>query len=368
MAFSDDDDNDDDDFDFDSSGSDSDTGKGKSKTNQSNNKKKRAVETKKRSSTATTTKQPTAKKVSLPSNVPVSFTPPNNITAALTPGSHLADCNGSDIHLARGAARIPSSHVIAPPPKQVGKGGKTKHRYLIVWPGVLSLHKNRRVNNSTTTSGSNGNSNDEEEGEEEKKTEDNDKEKQENGGDNDDNDDDDDDKSEDENPTTTNATTSVVTTSGGSKETTLGTLQGLDTEAPTLTIPFGDDNDTSYMTFAGRKIQSSSKFMMLSCNKKGTVKWKVRTNERKKWQCHACTVLDVCRVVAGDETLSIDLWRDDLTIFTMRLYYHYHSSFRSTDRTFSPLSLSLEMRPFTGHPYPNPSSVLLNKKTKQQPR
>ena len=144
----------------------------------------------------------------LPGNVPLGTKYKDYSTSRLTPGSTLLECNGSDIHLGRGAAAVPTTNTIAPPPKQQGKSSKTKHRYLIVWPGMLSLNPKRK---SATNDG--------------------------------------------EDPK-------------------LGKLEGLDTDHPTLKIPFGGGKE-GHLAFVGRKVPSSSKFMMLNCSKKGSVVVKV---------------------------------------------------------------------------------------------
>jgi hypothetical protein len=205
----------------------------------------------------------------------------------LTPGSHLQACNGSDIHLARGAIAPSSNFPVMPPPKH-GKAAKTKHRYLIVWPGVLSLNPHRAELQKNNGSDEISKKEDPEDAEEATANVDKeDKAAEEAAEDEDMNDDDmndnDNDKNgqeetndtanEEENDKKTSATsTSVVASSSGSAATCLGTLEGLDTDKPTLKIPFPNGQS---MTFAGRKVESSSKFMLLTCSKKGSVTCKV---------------------------------------------------------------------------------------------
>ena len=159
----------------------------------------------------------------------------------LRPSSNLSVCNGSDIQLLRGATKIPSaaSIVVAPPPKHIGKTGKTKHRFLLVWPGILSV--NARRNNQILST--------KEETEKE------------------------------------SAHLKSYLEDKEPNHTTLGIIQDLCTDTPALKIPFGPSLSTSllsqkidgnfYLTFQGEKMESSSKFMMLSCNRKGNVTIKV---------------------------------------------------------------------------------------------
>ena len=183
----------------------------------------------------------------------------------LTPGAVLQSCNGSDIHTAHGATCKTTSEtlMVPPPPPKGGKGSKTKHKFLIVLPGMLSLNSDRKQHDS-------------------KKKEDNGNDEDEENSDNDNSDEDEEEKKSDRasmtgDSTAAKSTKSTTTAAAGA---TLGKLHGLDTDTPTLRIPMpsgGNNGDSAVaeLTLVGKKIDSSSKFMMLSCNKKGEVACKV---------------------------------------------------------------------------------------------
>lgn len=199
----------------------------------------------------------------------------------LTPGSHLQACNGTDIHLVRGAAAPSSSVAVMPPPKH-GKPAKTKHRYLIVWPGIVSLNPHRAAATTAANAAVANNDNNtmgredtKEEEEEEEETKDNSNDNNTSDNDIDVDEEEEEDKKSAKSGTAATNNTSVVASNSGTATTSLGTLEGLDTDNPTLKIPF----PSGVMTFAGRKIQSSSKYMLLTCSKKGTVTCKVSRGE-----------------------------------------------------------------------------------------
>lgn len=213
----------------------------------------------------------------------------NNDMPKLTPGAILQACNGSDIHLARGAASVTatSNSIIVQAPTKGGKGSKTKHRFLIMLPGMLSIHHRRPQQQQPKANNNNSNSGD------------NDKDEGDDGGDDDDeeedykDDDDDDEEEKKSEDNKSSAAASAATSTNKSSTTTtsttntLGTLHDLDTDKPTLRIPMpsssgSGSSDQEYLTFVGKKLNSSSKFMLLSCNKKGSVSCKVRTVMLKK--------------------------------------------------------------------------------------
>jgi hypothetical protein len=164
------------------------------------------------------------------------------------PGPCLQACNGSDIQLARGASSRPN----------LAKG---KGRYLIVLPGMMSLKPQAKATTTctpvkdATPEASQGET---------------------------------DDLSETEEPDAEQAkpitAASLDTADDAQKEkpkrpmpakgVTLGKIEHLQTDHPVLKVPFEDGRT---MVFQGKKMDSSSKFMMFNCkSSKGSVTCKVR--------------------------------------------------------------------------------------------
>ena len=228
-------------------------------TNGSSSGKKNPLPIKVMRRPATTTKPNTKKKKTivvpeLPNDWPVSSRRqvfPMN-ASALAPGTLLQNhCNGQDIHLARNAVGRPNLT-------------KEKGKYLIILPGNLSLKsaatatttatKNNVIKNNNTNSNDNENDDDEEEN----NNNNNNKQQQ--------------DLSQSSNKSNSNTTTTTTTTT-----TSFGKINDLDTDNPKLVVPFSSSSTNKLLIFPGKKIELTTKYIMLSCStkKNGSVACKV---------------------------------------------------------------------------------------------
>jgi hypothetical protein len=221
----------------------------------------------------------------LSKNLPVTSKPPILPTnaSALRPGSLLQQiCNGQDIQLSRSAVVTPNIE-------------KEKGKYLLIFPGMFSFNKLT----STTTTTTKKAAATEEEAEVEVEADDGDgdlkpksvntattKQKNDNDDDDDDADDDDDDDDDDgdedsplkDTTTTTTTTKKKVSATIATTPTqihSLGRVEGLRSDIPTFKIPFADIQKD--LIFPGRKVQTTSKYLIMSCSNKknGTVQCKV---------------------------------------------------------------------------------------------
>jgi hypothetical protein len=165
--------------------------------------------------------------------------------ATLQPGPCLQACNGSDVQLARGASSRPN----------LAKG---KGRYLIILPGIMSLKPRAKATKTpakdATQDASQGGTDDFPETERP--------------------------DAEQAKPIATSLDPVDDTQDEKSKRpppakgVTLGKIENLQTDNPVLKVPFEDGRT---MVFHGKKIDSSSKFMMLHCKgSKGSVTCTVR--------------------------------------------------------------------------------------------
>lgn len=159
----------------------------------------------------------------LPSDWPVATQPPAfpPKASALRPGSLLQQtCSGNDIQLARAACVVPNFD-------------KQKGKFLLVFPGNFSF------GNIPETTTSNAES--------DKTTE----VKQE-------------------------ETTATKKSPAEASVATMGRIEGLKTSTPTFRVPFPHLQKS--LVFAGKKIETTSKFLALSCSNKksGTIQCKVR--------------------------------------------------------------------------------------------
>jgi hypothetical protein len=221
----------------------------------------------------------------LPADWPVSSYPvtyPND-ASALRPGSLLQHkCSGRDIHLPRSAVTAPNID-------------KEKGKFLLILPGVMSFHKKppSATRNGTTNSTANVPKDDDnkKDKEEEGKDNDTDDDDDDNDDDNDDNDDvivlDEDEEEEGKERSTTKGGEALSSqeqqTSSSKKQsqpqpqppTSLGKVEGLRTDHPTFTIPF--PHLRKNLVFPGKKVTTSSKYIMLACSnkQKGSVQCKV---------------------------------------------------------------------------------------------
>jgi hypothetical protein len=222
---------------------------------------------------------------SFPKDWPVRTSPPNTNNAvnasAIAPGSLLLQqCTGTDIQLARASQDEPNL-------------AKEKGRYLIILPGILSFKAAQAAQQRTTTATAtaaaaalllDNNNNNNKAG----SAKDDNGEEIINETNKDSGDDDDDDENDTKPPaksTTTAGATAAKTTTNSTTTTTetqlplpvsLGRLQGMATDTPVLRVPFPNIGKT--LVFQGKKVQTSSKFMMLTCDsrRQGSVTCKVR--------------------------------------------------------------------------------------------
>ena len=229
----------------------------------------------------------------LPSDWPVSSQQPTYNPAdasALCPGSLLQHkCSGRDIHLPRSAVTAPNID-------------KEKGKFLLILPGMMSFHKKKPPPSTTTSSAAGSTKGDDVE-------DDNDNDKNDDSDVillDDDNDDDEDDGEEggggggtksQKNPSSKKqqASTSTTTTTT-TLPSSLGKLDGLRTDHPTLSIPFPQLRKK--LIFPGKKVPTSSKYIMLSCSnkQKGSVQCKVCFGECHTRQilCIFCECVSVC--------------------------------------------------------------------------
>jgi hypothetical protein len=147
----------------------------------------------------------------------------------------LEACNGSDIQLARGASTRPN----------LAKG---RGRYLIILPGIMSLKSRSKQikperENDSKAAVAKAKQNDEDDEEETKPMGDN----------------------GDKKPATRNPFQPRVTM--------LGKIQEIESNAPIMKVPFDDGRS---LVFQGKKVDTSSKYMILNCKaSKGSVTCKV---------------------------------------------------------------------------------------------
>ena len=234
--------------------------KPKTTTTTNNNKKKQPPKSK------TKTKSNINPAIILSKNLPVTSKPPILPTnaSALRPGSLLQQiCNGRDIQLSRSAVVTPNIE-------------KEKGKYLLIFPGMFSFNNN---NNTTTTTTKKAAAATKEEEEREVESDDGDLKSKSVNNDNDD--DDDDDEDEDDSPlketTTKNRKISATIATTPTQIHSLGRIEGLRTDIPTFKIPF--PNIQKDLIFPGKKVQTTSKYLIMSCSNKknGTVQCKVRS-------------------------------------------------------------------------------------------
>lgn len=185
--------------------------------------------------------------------------------ASLQPGPCLQACNGSDIQMVRGASSRPN----------LAKG---KGRYLIVLPGMMSLKSQAKatktpVKDATRDAGL-VEPDDLSQAEEPSKTTRDNTPKDTPESESDAEQAKPDAPSSDPDPAKFEGGTPKRPTPFVAKGVTLGKIEKLATDNPILKVPFGDGRT---MVFQGKKIDSSSKFMMFHCkSSKGSVTCKVR--------------------------------------------------------------------------------------------
>ena len=235
--------------------------KPKTTTTTNNNKKKQPPKSKSK------TKSNINPAIILSKNLPVTSKPPILPTnaSALRPGSLLQQiCNGRDIQLSRSAVVTPNIE-------------KEKGKYLLIFPGMFSFNNN---NNTTTTTTKKAAAATKEEEEKEVESDDGDLKSKSVNNDNDD-DDDDEDEDDDDSPlketTTKNRKISATIATTPTQIHSLGRIEGLRTDIPTFKIPF--PNIQKDLIFPGKKVQTTSKYLIMSCSNKknGTVQCKVRS-------------------------------------------------------------------------------------------
>ena len=199
----------------------------------------------------------------------------------LVPGPTLQQCTGADIILAKGATMKPNL--------QKGKG-----RFLIVLPGMLSWKPLAKTfdNKTTTTTTTSADTH-----------------------------------THNLSPTPesppSQPSTDIHTSANVPSKHILGTLSGLSTDTPTLTIPLPNSQQ---LVFSGRIVESSSRYMMLSCHpRKSTV-----------------TCKDTCQsmIVFGNGTVEASTVSSGVEVTavptpeipkTQRLFRHYGGSLRAVD-------------------------------------
>ena len=233
-------------------------------TTTNNNKKKQPPKSKSK------TKSNINPAIILSKNLPVTSKPPILPTnaSALRPGSLLQQiCNGRDIQLSRSAVVTPNIE-------------KEKGKYLLIFPGMFSFNNNN--NTTTTTTKKAAAATKEEEEEREVESDDGDlKSKSVNNDDDNDEDEDEDDDDDDDSPpketTTKNRKMSATIATTPTQIHSLGRIEGLRTDIPTFKIPF--PNIQKDLIFPGKKVQTTSKYLIMSCSNKknGTVQCKVRS-------------------------------------------------------------------------------------------
>jgi hypothetical protein len=191
---------------------------------------------------------PTKPAPKLPPDWPVSSAPPTTYPAtasALMPGSLLQEkCSGHDIQLAKSAVSSASVE-------------KEKGKFLLLFPGQFSFHKmlSQQLQQDAKTPSKAG----------AKETEETQKEEE--------NSDFEDLTLEDDEPKDAKPTPSKKPAADLPS---LGQLEGLRTDHPTFTIPFV--GQSKRLVFPGKKVPTTSKFIMLSCanKQKNAVQCKVR--------------------------------------------------------------------------------------------
>lgn len=159
----------------------------------------------------------------LPSDWPVATQPPTfpPEASALRPGSLLQQtCSGNDIQLARAACVVPNFD-------------KQKGKFLLVFPGNFSFGSIPE----TTTSNA---------------------------------------ESKETTEVKQEETTATKKSLAEASAATMGRIEGLKTGTPTFRVPFPHLQKS--LVFAGKKIETTSKFLALSCSNKksGTIQCKVR--------------------------------------------------------------------------------------------
>ena len=233
--------------------------KPKTTTTTNNNKKKQPPKSKSK------TKSNINPAIILSKNLPVTSKPPILPTnaSALRPGSLLQQiCNGRDIQLSRSAVVTPNIE-------------KEKGKYLLIFPGMFSFNNNN--NTTTTTTKKAAAATKEEEEEREVESDDGDLKSKSVNNDDDEDDDDDDDDSPSKETTTKNRKISATIATNPTQIHSLGRIEGLRTDIPTFKIPF--PNIQKDLIFPGKKVQTTSKYLIMSCSNKknGTVQCKVRS-------------------------------------------------------------------------------------------
>ena len=239
--------------------------KPKTTTTTNNNKKKQPPKSKSK------TKSNINPAIILSKNLPVTSKPPILPTnaSALRPGSLLQQiCNGRDIQLSRSAVVTPNIE-------------KEKGKYLLIFPGMFSFNNSNNTTTTTTTTKKAAAATKEEEEEREVESDDGDLKSKSVNNDNDDDDDCDEDEDVDDSPlketTTKNRKISATIATTPTQIHSLGRIEGLRTDIPTFKIPF--PNIQKDLIFPGKKVQTTSKYLIMSCSNKknGTVQCKVRS-------------------------------------------------------------------------------------------
>ena len=185
-------------------------------------------------------------------------------STALKPGPVIQQCSGTDIQLARGAMNVASIK-------------KEKGRYLLLLPGLMSLKTSTQSDSTTNAPAKPASKETSDDAvEENENSEITDMEK-------------DWDKHEDDDA----QPSASLAAANNSNAPLLGRLERLNSATPVFRIPFPAESSTEgqdigssggqrMLCFPGTKVETSSKFMILTCKKKqvgGTVKCKVCEDE-----------------------------------------------------------------------------------------
>jgi hypothetical protein len=208
----------------------------------------------------------------IPKDWPVQSTPVEDFgedATAYQPGSLVQACSGTDITLARTAVVAP--HV-----------GKQKGKFLLILPGMLSLKQSLASMSMQMQSSKDASLTEEvpltqgKDDEDENCNNDDDHDK--NGDAKDDKDQDEEDSkkpaavaskqplledSKSEDAISNNSNPNSNTAAGQVEPVTLGRVEKLATDAPILVVPFPNGRN---LLFPGKKVHTSSKFFMLTCN------------------------------------------------------------------------------------------------------
>ncbi|KAG7371149.1 hypothetical protein IV203_019719 [Nitzschia inconspicua] len=222
--------------------------------------------------------------------------------SALPPGSLLQDkCNGQDVHLAKSAVTTPS--IV-----------KERGKFLLLFPGSFSFHK-PLVKVAA-------------------KPDDNKADIDDNDNNNDNNDGDGDRNNQDGNVDNGDSKPAAVATSKKAPPMSLGKLEGLATDTPSFRIPFANRQ----LVFPGKKVSTTSKYILLSCanKQKMAVQCKAIFSsaivfDTPKWEPLGYSTGIMPDAIIADDKNDVDVSSSSSPSSTKQQLAHYGGSDRTVD-------------------------------------